>query len=131
MTAGQTVQNSSIIDMKGFDGVIFLAIFGSITTGSVTSMKAQQGKASDLSDAADIKDSKIDIADDKDNDCLILDIFRPRERYIRAVISKGTQDAVIDKILTIQYKADYMPTTHDATTVAGTKFLLSPEEGTA
>jgi hypothetical protein len=130
VAAGQTVQPSSIIDMKGFDGVVFLALFGSITTGAVTSMKAQQGKEADMSDAADLKDSKIDIADDRDNDALILDIFRPLDRYLKAVISRATQDAVIDGVLAIQYKAGYMPTTQDAASVAGSKFLLSPAEGT-
>ena len=131
VAAGQTVQPSAIVDMKNFDGVVFIALFGSITTGAVTSLKAQQGQESDMSDAADLEGSKVDIDDDRGNDCLVLDIFRPRERYLKAVISRATQDSVIDGVLAIQYKASYMPTTQDAASIAGSKFLLSPAEGTA
>ncbi|GAI70511.1 unnamed protein product [marine sediment metagenome] len=131
VAAGQTVQPTSIIDMKEFDGIVFLALFGSITTGALTSMKAQQGKEDDMSDAADLEGSEIDIADDKGDQALILDIFRPQERYLKAIISRDTQDAIIDGVIAIQYGADYMPTVHDVATIAGTKFLLSPAEGTA
>ena len=73
--AGTSDQNSNIIDMSGFDGVMFIAAFGEITAGAVTSIKAQQGAASNMSDAADLEGSGIDIADDDDNKVAVLDIF--------------------------------------------------------
>jgi hypothetical protein len=40
VAAGQTDQNGSIIDMQGFESVLFVVAFGTITAGAVTSIKA-------------------------------------------------------------------------------------------
>ena len=54
VAAGTSDKNSSIIDMQNYEGVIFIAAFGAITSGAVTSIKAQQGAASNMSDTADL-----------------------------------------------------------------------------
>ena len=79
VAAGTSAQNSSVIDMQNFDGVVFIAAFGAITSGAVTSAKAQQGAASNLSDAADLAGSKIDIADNQGNKVAVLDISARRK----------------------------------------------------
>jgi hypothetical protein len=57
-------------------------------------------------------------------------VFRPAERYVRAVVTRGTADAVIDGVIAIQYGARVLPATQDAT-VAGIETHVSPAEGTA
>ena len=130
VAAGQTAQNGAVIDMANFEGVVFLAAFGALDAGAVTGLKAQQGLQANLSDAADLAGAALAIADTADNKLLVLDVFRPAERYVRAVVTRGTADAVIDGVIAIQYGARVLPATQDAT-VAGIETHVSPAEGTA
>ena len=131
VAAGTSDQNGSIIDMKGFEGCAFIVAFGTITAGAVTSIKVQQGAASDMSDAADLLGTSVAVAADDDNQIAAIEVVRPRERYVRVVVDRGTQNAVIDGAIAIQTGPKEEPTTHDATTVVGSETHLSPAEGTA
>lgn len=131
VAAGTTDQNGTVLDMQGFDGVMFIAAFGTLTATQVTSIKAQQGTLSDGSDMADLAGSAVGpLADTDGNKCLVLDVYRPQERYVRCVVDRGTANAVIDGVDAIQYDTRYKPTTHDAT-VAFAEAHISPDEGTA
>ena len=59
--------------------------------------------SSNLSDGADLAGSAVSIADSDDNKLLVLDIHRPAERYVRAVVTRGTADATIDGVIAILY----------------------------
>jgi len=131
VAAGTTDQNSSILDMQGCEGVIFLISFGTITAGAVTSVKAQQDTAVGGETMADLEGTSITVADDDDNQVVVLDIYRPQERYVRCVVDRDTQNAVIDGIIALQYGVDHAPTTNDATTVVSREIHASPDEGTA
>lgn len=131
VAAGTTAQNSAVIDMQGYDGVVFIGAVGTLTATAVTGLKAQQGQASNLSDGADLEGSLASIPDTGSNGLAIVDIYRPQERYVRAVFSRATANAVLDGITAIQYKGSKAPSTHDATTVIAAKYLNSPAEGTA
>jgi len=131
VAAGTTDQNSSILDMQGFDGVLFIAAFGTLTATQVTSLKAQQGAASDLSDAADLAGTATGpLADADGNKLLCLDVYRPQERYVRCVVDRGTANAVIDGVIAIQYAGSKLPISQ-GTTVAFAEAHVSPAEGTA
>ena len=58
------------------------------------------------------------------------DLFRPQKRYVRAVVTRGTANAVIDGVIALQYSPRVEPVTND-TTVKSTKLLVSPDAGTA
>lgn len=131
VAAGTSAVNGAVIDMEGFEGCVFVVTFGAIVSGAVTSIKAQQGAASDLSDAADLANTSVSVADDDDNQIFYLDIYRPTERYIRPVVSRATQNATIDSIMAIQYGPRVKLTTHDAMTVGGGEVHAGPAEGTA
>ena len=111
VAAGQTNQNSGIIDMANYEGVVFIAALGTLASGAVTTLKAQMGNKSNLSDAADLAGSAIAIADSDDNKLLVLDIHRPVERYVRAVVTRGTADATIDGVIAILYGPRVLPVT--------------------
>lgn len=131
VAAGTTDQNGGVIDMQNFEGVMFIAAFGTLTATQVTQIKAQQGKQSDGSDMADLAATLVGpLADADGNKMLVADVFRPRERYVRLVIDRGTADAVIDGVIAIQYGPRKMPTTH-AASVAASESHTSPAEGTA
>lgn len=131
VAAGTTDQNGTTLDMKGFDGVLFIALFGTLTATQVTSLKAQQGLLSDASDMADLVGSNVGpLADGDGTKCLMLDVIKPRERYVRCVVDRGTANAVIDGVIAIQYLADKEPVTQSST-IAFAELHHAPAEGTA
>jgi len=130
VAAGTSDVNSAVVDTQGFASCTFLVAFGAITAGAVTSCKVQQGAASDLSDAADLAGTAVTVADDDDNQLVAIEVVEPRERYLRCVVDRGTQNAVIDGVVAIQTRAKRLPVTHDATTVVGSELHVSPAEGT-
>ncbi|MCC6699106.1 MAG: hypothetical protein IT365_26010, partial [Candidatus Hydrogenedentes bacterium] len=79
--AAQTAINSTGVDMTGFDGVMFLVPFGAITSGGVQSVNAAQG-SDNSADWVDLEGSKIAVADDDDNQIVVLDIYKPKDRYV-------------------------------------------------
>ena len=133
VAAGTSNQNGSSVDMQNFEGVMFVAHLGTLSASQVTQMKAQQSSDDGSSDAfTDLLGTQTAaMADDDDDQCVILDIYRPVERYVRPVLLRATGNAVIDGITAIQYGPLKKPTTHDAATVQATETHISPAEGTA
>ncbi len=129
--AGQTVQNGSVVDMSGFEGVQFVALFGTLSANQVTSMKVQQGSAADGSDMVDLAGSlHAALADTDGGKCLVTDLFRPQKRYVRCVVTRAGANAVIDGVIALQYRARVQPIINDSS-IKAAKILISPDEGAA
>ena len=128
VTAGTSDQNSTNIDMQGFNSVLFITSFGVITSSAVTSVKLQT--STDNSSFSDLLGSDITVADSDDTSMTVHDLAAPQERYIRLVVLRGTQNAIIDGSIALQYNAKAEPTTHDATTVIASELHVSPARGT-
>ena len=127
--AGQTAINGTTLDMSGYEGVLIIVRMGAITATAVTSINAAQGAASDLSDAADLAGTKVTIADDDDEEVFYIDLFKPRERYVRVEVARATANAVVASAEYLQYGAATAVTTQP-TGVTGESHV-SPAEGTA
>lgn len=130
-TAGTTDINTDIVDTAGYDGVAWIVTFGAITSGAVTSVKIQQGAAANMSDAADLEGTAITVADDDDAQMALTEVIKPTERYVRLVVDRGTQNAVVENVTAILFKGSVLPVTQDSTAVIATETHLSPAEGTA
>ena len=98
--AGTTTVTGSTIDMQGYEGVLFIAKFGTAATDNT--LKAAQGAASDMSDAADLLGTSVGVG--ASDELVWLDIYRPRERYVRALALRGTS-TTLDSLWAIQYGA--------------------------
>jgi hypothetical protein len=128
--AGVTNVNGNHVDMQGFDGVLFIAVLGALTATQVTSLKAQSGKLSNDSDQADLAGTNTGPAADTDsNKTLVLDVYRPQDRYVRPVLVRGTANAVLQALLAIPYSAMSKPVVKDAS-VSALKVTASPAYGT-
>ena len=106
-----------------------LVTFGVITGSAVTSIKAQQDTASGMGTAADLEGTGQTIADDDDEKTFYIDLYKPEERYVRLVVPRATQNAVVSSAIYIQYGSSKAPVTH-GTNVTG-ELHVSPDEGTA
>lgn len=97
----------------------FLAIaaVGTLTATQVTSLKIQ-GSAdnSTWSDLSGVVQGPV--ADTDGNKLIIVDVFRPKFRYLRAVLDRGTANAVLDAIIYIGYNAGGVPILTQDSTVA-------------
>jgi hypothetical protein len=131
VAAGTTSQNGTGVEMANAEVVTFVAAFGAITAGAVTGLKAQQsdddGSADDYTD---LEGTLVSIADDEDNKVLVLEVVRPTKKFVRPVVVRGTQNAVIDSVLAIKTHTRVAPTTQGST-VADSESHVSPAEGTA
>lgn len=130
VAAGTSAVNSDIVDTAGYEGVRFILAMGAIVSGAATSSKVQQNTADSGTGMADLEGSSITIADTDDNKMVIHEVYKPKERYLRLAISRGTQNATIDGLIVELFNPRTEPVTQD-TTVATAEVSQSPAEGTA
>lgn len=125
--AAQTAVNGAAVDLSGVEEIIILVPFGPITSGAVTSIKWQEGSTS--SPTTDVAGTNITVADDADNTTKILRIVKPRNRYGRVVVTRGTQDATVGAIIYLLTGLRTLPAVDGSTVVGETH--ISPAAGTA
>ena len=121
---GTSTINTSVVDMQGYDGVIFLGSIGSAAANN--GMKVQQGAISDGSAAADLAGSLAGGASKTD---LLVEVTKPQKRYVRAAVVRGTT-TTIDCVWAILYRGIKQPVDNSGAAVAQ-KLLVAPIEGTA
>ena len=126
--AGTSALTTDVIDMLGYDGCTFVALLGDVTDTSVLTLTLQDGDAADGSDmvATDVVATFTAGASDADNKMLAVETFRPLKRYVRAVLTRTTANAVVDGIVAIQTAPTLAPVTQSASVLA-TDFGLHPE----
>jgi hypothetical protein len=122
--AGTSAQTSTHVDMTGFDGVMFIADLGTVTDNCVLTLKAQDGAKSDNTDQADISGATTAAftAATSSNTAIVLDVVEPQKQYVRAVLGRTTQNAVLNTIIAILYRAKSKPTAVDASVIASIVF---------
>ena len=130
VAAGQTAINSDPVDMDEAESVEFVVLWGAITAAGVQSVKAQQDTVVGMGGAADLLGTSISVGAGDDGLVTRLEIIKPEERFVRCVVSRATQDSVVDGILAILRYPRVTPITQDAT-VQGAESHVSPIEGTA
>jgi hypothetical protein len=114
-------QSSSIIDMQGFDGVVFLASVGTVSNSAVGTLTVQGNTANQTSGMATVSgvtgtNSFTDAgAGASSNTDLLLDYYRPQKRYLRAQFQRATANIVINGIWAQQYRARTEQVTQPAT----------------
>lgn len=120
--AAQTEVLSTVLDMTGYDGVMFIALLGDVTATSVLTLTAKGNTASSTSSPTPVTQKATSAftagASDADSAALIVDVYDPALRYMFASLTRTVANAVVNGIVAIQYKAEYRPTTQDATVIA-------------
>lgn len=123
--SGTTTLTTDTIDTQGFEGV---AIFGSLATANAGNYaKARQGATSNMADAADLEGTKLVPGDNGDS--FLLDIYRPKERYVDVQIIR-TVATVTGDVYALLYDAPRKAPTSQGATIDA-ELHVSPAEGTA
>jgi hypothetical protein len=125
-TADTSAVNSDVVDMSGYSGVMFFTTIGTANAGNY--IKAQQDTDAAMGTAADLTGTKVVAA--ADTQVTWLDIFRPLERYVRVVVTRGASTTVGD-IYAILYDAANKPCDNLVDDVIIGELYASPVEGTA
>lgn len=129
--SGTADRDGAALDMQGYEGVLMIVKFATIAAGATTSIKAQQGAQSDLSDAADLEGTGITVAADDDDQVFVIDLYRPQERYVRLVVDKDGSNAAAESAVYIQYGPRNRPVDNNVTDEVTYELHVSPDEGTA
>lgn len=117
--AGTTELTTDEIDTSDCDGVVFFAHLGDVTTGSVLGFVADDSDTSGSGFAALTGALAFTAgAADADNKALILDVYKPNKRYVRARLQRGTANAVVNGITAVKYGKRSVPVTQGSTVLA-------------
>ena len=133
VSAGSSIDdNSDIIDMAGWDGVMFIVpITDSVATG-VATLTVQQNTANSDSGMAAVSGggghADKGSNDDLNDTLLIVDVYRPRERYVQAVLTSATANIAYGNTIAILYnKTGKLPVTAHAS-IQASAVVASPAE---
>ena len=121
---GTTTLTTNPIDTQGFEGVMFVGSLASANAGNFA--KARQGQQSNMSDGADLANTKV--VPVTNGDSFLIDVYKPQERYVDVQIVRGVTTITGD-VYAILYGPRKAPTTHGPTINAETH--ISPAEGVA
>ena len=129
VVAGQATTVGEIVDTQGYSGACFIYKLGAVTDGAAITLKIYQGTDATVSDVAEMSGASAAIAvTDTDSDqFLIVDVIKPRERYLRPTIVTATQDVEIDSAICILYNPAVKPISQPTTVDVGT-LVVSPAE---
>jgi hypothetical protein len=111
--AGQVAKNSDILDMANFEGVIFIAGFGTIIEAGTLNVQVQQdtdpagGTMATLAGTAAHTVTAANAA--LTHSAIIVDCYKPVERYVRCVVTPAAQNAVILGVVAIRYMGRTKP----------------------
>lgn len=110
-----TDSNTAILDMSGFDGVIFITPVTTATTGSVVALTVESSTTNADTYMAAITGAAATKTSPADGTLLVVDVYRPLKRYVQGVITSATQVATFDATIAIQYSGSKMPISEAAT----------------
>ncbi len=121
--AAQTELVSDVLDMQGWDGVIFVALFGDVTDTAVLGLTVKGNTANHVSSPAPVTQAAAAFtagASNADSKALVVDVCDPMLRYVFASVTRTVANAVVNGVIAIQYSAESKPTTQDASVIAST-----------
>lgn len=125
-TAGTTDVESAILDMSGYEGVLFITSYGTAATNNI--LKAQQDDVNSAGGMADLTGTGV--ASGSSDEDVWLDVYRPQKRYVRCIAVVDTSSTV-ESIWALQYGAREMVVDNTTSGTIIGEIHASPAEGTA
>ncbi len=126
-TAASNYTGASAVDMQDWDGVIFVLTMGTAATDN--GIKVQTSSDDAAADAyTDILGSQV--LSDATEKTIMIDIYRPLERYLKPHAVRGTS-TTLDALIAIQYRGRKLPFNNDSAADNAAETHISPAEGTA
>ena len=113
VAAGTATTVGEIIDTAGFGGALFIYKLGTVTDGAAVTLKIYSGTNATVTDVAELSGASAAIATTSTDSeqRLVIEVIKPRERYLRPTIVTATQNVEIDDAICILFNPDVIPTT--------------------
>lgn len=126
-SASATPTKCDIIDMAGYESVMFFAAMGNVLTTAAVSLKVAGATTNSSGAMALLAGSAGGTADATsfDDKIVALDVVKPTYQYLECQIFHVTADAPFDGIFAIQYNGHSLPVTQGST-VAASGTIYSP-----
>ena len=126
--ANNTDDNSSILDMAGYDGVIFMTTITDSVSGGIATLTVQESAANSDTAMAAIAGAAATVTsaanDDLNSRLLIVDCYRPVERYVQGTLTSATQNIAFGETIAIRYNGRKCPVSQSSTTVAASTSIV-------
>jgi hypothetical protein len=122
---------TDIVDMKGFDAIIWVVLLGNVVNGSVITLSMVEDEDSAHGDdptetaTADKLATTATANASHDDKLVVYECLRPAKRYVRLNITPTTQDAPFDGVIAIKTKARDLPITASSDVIASAQ-VVSP-----
>lgn len=130
--ANNTDNDSAIVDTAGYDGVLFLTTITDSVQNGVATMTIEQNTANSGTGMAALSGAVATVTsganDDINGKMLAVDVYRPRERYLRANRTSATANIAYGECLAILYHGTKMPISQASADVADSAVVTSPAE---
>lgn len=118
---GQSTLTTDVVDTQGYDSIAFIVKTGDVTATSVITLTAKTNSANSTSSPTPVTLADTVTftagASDADDKLLILDLHKPRQRYVFGVLTIGTANATIEGIFALLYNAHELPVTPDSSVI--------------
>ena len=129
--ASNTDTNTDRLDMQGCDGVVFITPITDCADTGVATITAEQNTSDSDSGMAALSGATATATsaanDDLNNTLLVLDVYRPQERYVQAAITSATANIAFGNTIAILYKGRKCPITAHAS-ISQRTTVISPAE---
>lgn len=129
--AGTSNLLSTALDMKGYDSVMFVISWGTITSGGVQSAYVTSAdSAGGTYTAHDLTGSRVTVADTDDDLLTVINVVRPSREFLKVGIFRATQNAVVESIVAYQYRGRHDGPITQPASVQGSASIVTPVETT-
>ncbi len=100
--ASTTNRKATIVDMAGYEGVTFVLTLGTMLNTGTVVLKAAQGDENDTAKMTEsVATTGTVTSDGTDNVQLVLDVIKPKGRYVEAQVELDTANSLIEGIVAI------------------------------
>lgn len=110
--------NSAILDMAGYEGVVFIVPIEDSVTGGVATLTIQHNTANSDSGMA-ATDSVATVtcvsSDDINQQLLVAELYKPTKRYVQGVVTSSAANIAFGTMIAIRYGPRKAPVTEDTT----------------
>jgi len=131
-SGGSTSVNTAVFDMQGYEGILFVA-FNGVAGSSDWGIWAEMGTSSGLSSTSStIAGSKVNSTSAGTDIAMVLDIYRPQHRYVKANVDQQSSGD-IGGVIAIQYGARKFPISQSTGTgfaIINSEISVSASSGT-
>ncbi len=126
---GTAVRNGAEVDMLGYDGVLAIMSTGGMHNSAVGDIHFETATVTGFSGGTDLLGTALVTAGNDDDQVFVIDLYKPLERFIRAVVTKDTTNSAEESVVYVQYKGAKRPEVNNVTDEVTYELKISPARG--